>query len=275
MHVESLHVYPVKSTAATDLSTVAVHPFGLDGDRRWLVTDPSGEQITARQHPMMLAAKATLTDDGIVLTGDDMPRLSVPTPSAETPVRATVWGTTFPVADAGEAAAEWFSRRIGVPARLVYQFDPMSRPITKPSARPGEVVSAADAFPVLVASTASLDRLNEWVAARRVEEGEPDDGPLSMRRFRPNIVVSGAEPFAEAVWNRVRIGGLSFRMTIECKRCVLTTTDPDTYRRGSEPLRSLARHRYRDGGVWFAVNMVPMEFGDIRVGDRVVVESMR
>lgn len=275
MRVESLHIYPVKSTAATDLSEAAVRPHGLEGDRRWLVVHPSGDQITAREHPMMLAAKVNLTDEGLTLTADGMPTLPVQKPTAEATMEATVWGTSFPVADAGDDAADWFSRLIDTPARLVHQFDPTSRPITKPTALAGEVVSAADAFPVLVSSTTSLGRLHEWVGQRHAEEGETDPGPLSMRRFRPNIVVSGFEPFAEADWDRVRIGGLSFRMTIECKRCVLTTIDPDTYERGKEPLRSLARHRRRDGGVWFAVNMVPMEFGRIQVGDTVTVQSTR
>ena len=275
MRVESLHIYPVKSTAATDVAWADVLPHGLSGDRRWLVVEASGEQVTAREHPRLLAAKVVQAPESILLTARDMPDLTVVTPDNGPPMDAVVWGTAFPVADAGDEAATWFSRLIDKPVRLVYQFDATSRPITKPSALPGEVVSAADAFPVLLASTSSLAMLNEWVAARRVEEGEPDTGPLSMRRFRPNIVMSGGDPFAEADWDRVRIGGLLFRMTIECKRCVMTTVDPDTCERGKEPLRSLARHRRRDGGVWFAVNMIPMESGTLKVGDAVVVESTR
>jgi uncharacterized protein YcbX len=52
------------------------------------------------------------------------------------------------------------------------------------------LVSFADAFPLLLASTGSLAQLGERLAA----EGEQ---PVPMNRFRPNVVVDGAEPWAE------------------------------------------------------------------------------
>jgi uncharacterized protein len=38
---------------------------------------------------------------------------------------------------------------------------------------------------------------------------------------------------------------------------VFTTIDPDTAKRGHEPLFALARHRRWDGKVWFGVNLIP------------------
>ncbi|MFC7583468.1 MOSC domain-containing protein [Nonomuraea antimicrobica] len=86
------------------------------------------------------------------------------------------------------------------------------------------------------------------------------------------MVVAGAgEPFAEDGWQRVRIGEVDFRVAKGCDRCVLTTVDTTTYRKGKEPIRTLSRHRKRDGKVWFGVNLIPDGPGRIAQGDPVVV----
>ena len=91
-----------------------------------------------------------------------------------------------------------------------------------------------------------------------------------MRRFRPNLVVDGdLEPFVEDGWARLVVGDAELRFADHCGRCVLTTIDPDTQVKGKEPLASLARHRRRDGEVWFGIQMVPVRAGRVAVGDRV------
>jgi uncharacterized protein YcbX len=90
-----------------------------------------------------------------------------------------------------------------------------------------------------------------------------------MRRFRPNLVVDGGPPFAEETWTRIRIGAVPFRLAEHCDRCSITLIDPDTLATGKEPLRTLARHRRRDGLAWFGVRMVPEAAGHLRVGDPV------
>ena len=89
-----------------------------------------------------------------------------------------------------------------------------------------------------------------------------------MDRFRPNIVLDGVEaPFVEDTWSTVRIGNIEFRFAEHCDRCVLTTIDPRTLAQGHEPLRTLARHRKRDGKTYFGVRLVPLTTGPLRVGD--------
>lgn len=92
-----------------------------------------------------------------------------------------------------------------------------------------------------------------------------------MSRFRPNVVVSGTEAWAEDDWSRIAIGEVTFRVTKMCGRCVVTTTDQDTARRGKEPLRTLARHRRFAGKPVFGQNLVPETRGSLRVGDPVTV----
>jgi hypothetical protein len=108
--------------------------------------------------------------------------------------------------------------------RLVFLDDPRRRAVNPRFARDGDVVSFADAYPMLLASEDSLNRLNDWIA----DGPRPEEGPLAITRFRPNLIVSGALPFAEDGWARIRIGDATFRVVKGCDRCVLTTLDPET-----------------------------------------------
>jgi uncharacterized protein len=123
-------------------------------------------------------------------------------------------------------------------------------------AQPGDIVSFADGYPLLLISEASLADLNQ-----RLET------PLEMRRFRPNLVISGCEPYAEDRLRTLRIGGVSFRAVKRCERCMVTTVDPDTAERGREPLRTLARYRLEEGKVWFGMNLIHDGPGRLSLGD--------
>jgi uncharacterized protein YcbX len=90
----------------------------------------------------------------------------------------------------------------------------------------------------------------------------------------PSLVVDGDEPFAEDRWPFVRIGGVSFRVSGVCDRCVMTTIDPVSLVRGKEPIRTLAKHRKKDGKTYFGVWLVPVLDGRpavVAVGDDVSV----
>jgi MOSC domain-containing protein len=70
----------------------------------------------------------------------------------------------------------------------------------------------------------------------------------------------------------LRVGAARFRAVKAGERCVLTTIDPSTARKGKEPLMTLARHRRWDGKTWFAINLIPDSPGaTLRVGDEVEV----
>jgi len=152
--------------------------------------------------------------------------------------------------------------------RLVWLDDPTRRVVTQAYGEPGDRVSFADAFPLLLANTASLDALNGWL----LESGSVE-GPLPMARFRPNVVISGAPPWVEDDWTgrRIRVGEVTFRVVKPCGRCVVTTTDQETGERGHEPLRALARHRRVGQELRFATSLIPDGPGTIAVGDPVEV----
>jgi uncharacterized protein YcbX len=265
VHVSSLHIYPVKSIAPIDLDEAVVEPWGLAGDRRWMAVDEHGAQRTAREHRQLLSIEATPSATGLTLTGPHADPIVVTTTGEA--AEASVWKTRFPVTDIGPAAADWLTKLIGKPTRLMYLHDPRARPITdEPGGEPGDVVSMADAFPLMLTTTASLQQVNDWIA-----EDHPDDhvDPLVMRRFRPSVVVEGAEAFAESAWSELQIGDVTFRAGGECARCVLTTIDPWTLKSGKEPIRTLARRHSWDRKTWFGLNLVPTSQGSIRLGDSV------
>ncbi len=266
--VTDLYRYPVKSCRGQRLPVAAVEPWGLAGDRRWMIVDPSGEVVTAREHPRLLLVTPFAGDGAIRLTGPAMPDLTVPVPPGDDLIPVTVWDSKLLAAPADGAAGAWLSEVAGEPVRLVYLDDPTRRRPNPRYSRDGDRVSFADGYPLLLTAESSLAELNRLIAAGPLAA----EGPLPMRRFRPSVVVAGAEPWAEDGWRLLRIGDVVFRAVKGCDRCVLTTIDPDTAAKGKEPIATLARSRRWDGKVWFGINLIPdspRSAGSIRVGDPV------
>jgi uncharacterized protein len=268
--VTDLYRYPVKSCRGEPLAAAPVEPWGLAGDRRWMIVDLSGEVVTARECPRLVLVTPFLTDGGIRLTGPDGPDLTVTVPGGDDLIPVTVWDSKLLAAPAGAAADAWFSAVIGAPVRLVYLDDPTRRRPNPDYSQDGDRVSFADGYPLLLTADSSLAGLNEAIAAGP----RAAEGPLPMRRFRPSVVVAGTAPWAEDSWRRLRIGEVTFRAVKGCDRCVLTIIDPDTAATGKEPIATLARTRRWDGKVWFGVNLIPdapRPGASIRVGDPVQV----
>jgi uncharacterized protein len=246
--------YPVKSCRGERLSEAVVEPWGLAGDRRWMIVDSAGEQVTARDYPPLVLVTPRLDDDdGIRLTAPGLPELAVPVPPATDLVPVSVWNSDLLAALACDEASEWLGKIIGEPVRLVYLDDPTRRAPNQAYSQPGDRVSFADGYPLLLTTPESLAALNDWI----LEGPHFAEGPLPMTRFRPSVVVAGAPAWAEDGWHRLRIGEVTFRVAKGCDRCVFTTIDPVTAVKGKEPLVTLARHRRWDGKIWFGVNLIP------------------
>lgn len=267
-HLHSIHVYPVKAVRGLAPREAVVEPWGLAGDRRWVLIDDGGTVVTQRRQPRLALAAAELQPGGDVrLSAPGMPPLTVPVPRPLGTVPVEIFRDKVEAVPAeDEAAHAWFSSYLGIDARLAYLDAPATRrPLAPEYALPGETVSFADGFPLLLTTTASLDALNSLVA-----QGEhAGEGPLPMNRFRPNVVVAGTPAWAEDGWSRLAVGEVLFRVAKACGRCVVTTTDQGTGERGHEPLSSLGRHRRLGGKLVFGQNLVPLSRGTIRVGDQV------
>jgi uncharacterized protein len=259
IRVTDLWRYPVKSCRGERLREAIVEPWGLAGDRRWMIVDAAGVPVTAREYPPLVLVTPTLTSDGIRLASPGLPDLTVPVPApgptGSRLVPVNVWGSALDAALAGDEASQWLGKIVTEPVRLVYLDDPTRRPTDPDYSDAADRVTFADNYPLLLTSVESLAAINEWIAAGP----HPAEAPVPMTRFRPSVVVQGAPAWAEDGWRRVRIGDVVFRMAREDDRCVFTTIDPETAVKGKEPLVTLARHRRWDGKVWFGVYLIPDE----------------
>jgi len=271
MHLTGLFLYPVKSLRGCAVPSAEVDALGLIGDRRFLVVDETDRFLTQRTLPRMALVTTALDATHLTLAVSPSSSIRVPrAPDPTAPLRTvSIWKSENLLAeDCGAEAAAFLSDFLSVRCRLVRIGAAFTRPILKATARPGETVTFADAYPLLVISEASLADLNDRV----VERGED---PLPMDRFRPNLVVSGCAPFAEDTWPRFRIGEIDFRAGGPCARCIMITTDQATAERGKEPLRTLATYR-RDAidptDVNFGQNLIhETKSGRLSVGDAVQI----
>jgi hypothetical protein len=272
MRLASIHTYPVKSCHRVDHdgAEVRVEPWGLAGDRRWLVVDPEGTCVTQREVAGMARVRpAPRPGGGLVLRAHGVSDLEISEPVDATLINVSVHRTGLAASPAGAEADTWLTAVLDRKVRLVWLDDPTRRPVDPAYAAPGDRVSFADAYPLLLANAASLDALNDWILAAGSGEG-----PLPMSRFRPNLVVSGAPAWAEDGWlgHRLRIGTVTFRAVKPCDRCVVTTTDQETGVRGKEPLRTLGKHRNINQKLRFGINLVPdAPYGGIAAGDPVTL----
>lgn len=264
--------YPIKSCRGHPADEAVVEPWGLAGDRRWMLVDDRGRVVTARKHPQLVLVTPELTADGLLVSAPGIDPLRVHTPQSADLWEVQVFSSVVAACSAATTAHVWFSMVVGAPVRLVYLDDPTRRRPDPTYSRAEDRVSFADGYPVLLATEESLAALNDLLlaGARTAEQ------PMSMTRFRPNLVVAGANPWAEDGWRVLRIGEARFRAVKGCSRCVLTTVDPETAETGKEPLATLARHRRWDGKSWFAINLIPDSPGaTVHVGDKIeIVEQL-
>jgi uncharacterized protein YcbX len=254
MRVAELSIYPIKSCRGMRLEAAVVEPWGFSGDRRWMFVDRDGVFVSQRENSTLAVVVPLPTAAGLSITWEGR-TYDVPTPGSHAPrVMVQVWRSQLEARIAAEFPGG---------LRLVHMHDPTLRQVNLDYGRPEDRVSFADGYPMLLIGAASLDELN----GRLTEK-------LPMNRFRPNIVVEGSAPYAEDGWRVVRIGEITFRVAKPCARCVVTTVDQATGRRGderTEPLRTLATYRRSPLGVLFGQNLIPDGKGRIRLGDKVEV----
>ena len=259
----SIHIYPLKSCAPLPLATASVKRRGIAYDRRWLVVDADSQFITARQYPRLTLIRATADEQGLHLAAPGMPALRVDIPDRNASrLAVTIWDDRVAPLPADARANEWISAFLDMPCTVVYMDDACVRVADPDWSAPGDEVSFADGYPLLLISQAAVDDLNERLQT-----------PVPALRFRPNLLIEGTEPHAEDGWQRIRIGGIEFDVVKPCIRCVFTTVDFSTgaFDPSGEPLRTLIKYRRTPKGVAFGQNLIPRGEGVLRVGDSVTV----
>jgi uncharacterized protein YcbX len=252
-----LFVYPVKSCAGVEVREAVLTETGLDLDRAWMVVDAQGEFVTQRELPRMALVKPQIKVHEVVLRAPGMLALHLQIDTVEEPVRVRVWKDEVPAFDMGGVAAQWFSDFLGRKLRLV-RFDPEHRRLSSLEWTGGaEALNQfSDGYPLLVASTASLNELNARLAAA-------GHAPVGIERFRPNIVLEGLEAHDEDRLDLIRIetgeGEVQVRPVKPCARCPIPNIDPATGE--SDPAVTDTLQGYRanarvGGAISFAMNAI-------------------
>lgn len=260
----SLTSYPVKSCAGVSCSTAELTARGFAGDRRWMVIEPGGRFVTGRSLPLLVRLQVETTDAGVVLRFGEQ-AIVVAAPS-QTKIAVKIWQDSIEVYDAGEQAAQWLSTIFARDLRLVWQAPDQTRLL--PEAKrllATDEVSFADAYPLLLIGSASLDDLN-----RRLKK------PVTMASFRPNIVVKTTEPYVEDTWREIEVGGLNIVLASQCSRCIFTTVDPVSGEVSveKEPLATLRNYRRADSGkIMFGMNAITRSLGLIGEGMAVTINA--
>lgn len=270
VQLSGLFVYPIKACGGIALAEAEVVERGLAFDRRYLLVDKTGTFVSQREVPRLCLVATAFDGDTLQVSAAGKAPLELPRRPTDDADRARrtdralrewrVWDDVGRALEL-ESGSRWFSELLDDEVSLLYMPDSERRAVNPKRAQPGDIVSFADAYPLMLMSEASLADLN-----RRL------DAPLDMRRFRPNLVIAGGEPYVEDGFARVQIGGLSFRGVKRCERCIVTTVDPETGELGKEPLRTLAQYRLEDGAVWLGMNLIHDACGALRLGDRVTVQ---
>jgi uncharacterized protein YcbX len=247
--ISALNIYPVKSCRGIPLEEALIGDTGLADDRHWMLVRPNGRFVTQRELPRLALIGTSIAPGGLTLTAPGMAPISVARAADGAALAVTVWKFTGSGIDCGDDAAQWCSRFMETPLRLV-RFDPhMPRECSVEwtgSAR--AITEFADGFPILVISRASLDELNSRLPKR-----------LPMERFRPNVVIDEVAAFDEDRIHELRAAGVTLRLVKPCTRCSITTTDQQTGMvDGVEPLQTLKvyRHDRELQGVAFGQNAI-------------------
>jgi uncharacterized protein YcbX/ferredoxin-NADP reductase len=263
--LDSIHLYPIKSTAGMPLTRARVTEEGLLGDRRYMVVKPDGSFITARTHPQLQQVVATPMEGGLQLRYPGLEPLTLREQDFSRIPRATgVWGDRFTARQTQPQADHWLSQVTREPVQLLWLGETSDRFREKTGTR----VSFADGYPLLLIGQGSLDDLNLR-----------SDALHQMSQFRTNLVASGTRPFEEDGWKRIRIGEVEFLVAKPCSRCIMTTVEAGTDRFNAlkEPLATLTRYRRgEDGDVYFGQNLVALNEGWIEAGSEIdVLERTR
>jgi uncharacterized protein YcbX len=235
MTITGIFRYPVKSCAGGSLDQAHLDHRGIPGDREFVVVDKDGKFLTQRSAPMLARIRATVASDengnGLLLSAPCLPSLRWHSWQQQVPIKrqkVSIFMDSCVGRDCGDEVANWLSRFLGMPVRLIWR-DPVARRETpREHAELRAPLAFQDGYPLLIASEASLAEFNEraGLAGTHLEK--------TMRHFRPNIVVSGCPPFDEDFFCelQVRTPGLSRPVLIRgvkrCSRCTVPDVNPDT-----------------------------------------------
>jgi uncharacterized protein YcbX len=258
MIVTNLFEYPVKGLLGNEICCATVNRRGLAMDRRWMLVDDQGNFLSQRQLPGLTQFLPTYQDNLVIRHLPSGETKSIDIEDFGQTQKVVVWDQKCAAHGSENEISQWLSDKLNLPVRLVYMDETDLRPVE--SSSDNAIVSFADGYPVLLATQASLDDLNERL-----------DSPIIINRFRPNIVIDGKKPFEEDNWQRLKIGAIVFKVAKRCARCHVININQTNGLSTKEPLKTLSTYRKEGNKVNFGINLIPENNGIIHEEDEVVV----
>ncbi|MDA1028747.1 MAG: MOSC domain-containing protein [Bacteroidetes bacterium] len=264
MHIDYLNIFPVKALAGISVKSAVITAKGLQYDRRFMLIDASNRFITQRTHPQLTAFSVELEGNHLKINHATTGQIAF---SAEPPesesFSAIVWNDTVQVSAVGDEVDQFFTEALNETVRLVGMPKTSHRQVNLMYGKEGDDVSFADAYPILLLGTASIDEFNSRIKT-----------PVPLNRFRANIGVSGSQPWAEDIWNTVHIGNAEIQLVKPCERCIVIRTDQKTGERHDEPMKTLLTYRRMDNKVMVGMNCIPTTSAigaEIHVGQTLTI----
>ncbi|MYM72563.1 MOSC domain-containing protein [Duganella sp. FT134W] len=276
--LSAITLYPIKSCAGIALQEVTLTSLGLMTeqiyDREWMVVDSNGACLTQREYPRMALITPTIKATTLELRAPGMLRLEIPLglpdPASAPSLTTHIWEDTVLAYDCDALTAEWFTKAIGVPCRLVRFHANAERAVsTKWTGGLQTSTMFSDGYPILVVGSASLDDLNQkLVAAGR--------NALPMNRFRPNLVIDGIDAFEEDYADSYQLGEVVLKPVKPCPRCPMPSVDQTTGEFGPDPMDIMQSYRAKpelEGALCFGMNAILIAGEDqlVRVGQEIEV----
>jgi len=275
--ISQLVIYPIKSCAGLAVDAATLTPAGLVhhgvGDREWMVVDPAGQFLTQREFSRMARIVPQVRDGLVSVTFPDMAALPLERrhlPEDEVRMVA-VWDDHVIATDCGDVAAAWFTQVIGTPCRLVrFRENVVRSTSTKWTGGVAAETRFADGYPLLAVGAASLDDLNERLAAAGRDT-------VPMNRFRANLVIDGIDAFEEDYTAAFNIGAAVVAPVKPCSRCPVPSIDQATGIPGPDLLDILGQYRANarmDGAICFGMNCIVTAGAgaELHVGQEVEAE---
>jgi uncharacterized protein YcbX len=231
-----------------------------------MVVDEQGEFVTQRDEPRLALVRPTLRAGDLVLRAPGMLALHLALDAIESETTAQVWNDRVPAGDMGDLAAQWFSDFLTRRVRLA-RFDPEVQRISDPkwTGDTRAFTAFADAFALLVVSSASLAELNRRLAVRGA-------APVQSDRFRPNLVLDGLGAHEEDWIDRIGFdtadGPVVLRLVKPCARCSIPDVDPQRGEVDHAVSAELAAYRADarlNGQITFGMNAIVEQGIDCRL----------
>ncbi|MBB5571985.1 MULTISPECIES: MOSC domain-containing protein [Rhizobium] len=273
MQVSDLFIYPLKSARGIAIPSATIDAFGLIGDRRAMLVEPSGHFITQREMQDLARIDIQPGPSYLRLKMEGKADIIVPPPHPDHRMDVVVWKSTVNASVADEETNNALSASLGRDVKMVF-FDRLAKRVANPEwAGSDTPVTFTDGYQILITTTGSLKALNADLAAH-------GEGSVGMERFRPNIVIDCDEEWPEDRWAAIEIGGIRLDLVKPCARCIMTTQDQKTgSREVPNPMPAMGRVRMsadrRVPGPLFGWNAVPRGEGSVKIGDTVTVIEER